>query len=171
MVPRLTIEWKERHQSQRAEIPITPYTARSAVTLIARVIPLTHTAWYLDGNAIDPVHLKTVLTCYADSHGLDKRAYCWVQRILYEDRQRTLSLPVNLTLSNRGVTGTVEHPPPPRYWFWPCRQATSTSGEISLLHPATIRNQVEAALVAAHVHWCPHLQNLDEWELLQWGGP
>ena len=171
MPPILTLEWKERTQHHRASLPITDSTVRAALDLVSRVLPLKHHQLYVDGDHIEAYTVKSVLACYATGLTSSRMAYCWIAQPLLETAHARASFPVAITLDICTGQTTTECtiPDPPKVWMWPCRCSIASIRNISSLHPATIRQQVEATLASAQVHWCPRLQNLDEWELLQWG--
>jgi|GEM_PF-5446465 len=106
----------------------------------------------------------SVAVCYAQSRQVsDWRAHCWVAHRFAEDYLK----PIVYTL------GPCAAPPPPPdpTWFFPCRLAQPQAWKITQRHPAALRAQVEVVLHASDVRACPHIQDLDEWDLLQWGKP
>lgn len=148
-----------------------------------------HLTWHPRAEAYgggQRIHIHTVLQvlrCYEKSCGpSDWRAHCWQPRPaqFYEDWSVKIGQPIGLSLSLNPFTRQTSIAPlpdsplpaldrPHRIWIMPCR--IPASADISRLHPAPLRAQVEAALIDYECAWCPRLQHLDEWDLNQWGPP
>jgi hypothetical protein len=147
--------------------------AVSAARILSDILtahPCAHAV--IEGRQITIPAAAMVLRCYEKSFLVsDARAYCWKLHTLREDRGKTISYPVNIALFSCSPEPSPPAPPPPqpRTWFFPCRLAVGRAADIALSHPTTLRAQVEAVLADSEAHWCPRLQNLDQWDLDQWG--
>lgn len=89
----------------------------------------------VNGEVVPAFHVEQVLRCYCQSLQVD-------------DARAHCWVPVS---GNSSL-------------FFPCRLA-GQYWRCSPEHPASLRQQVEAALVQHGCRWCPRLK-LDEWELL-----
>jgi len=139
-----------------------------------------------NGQRINIHRVASILQCYEQSfQPSDWRAHCWQPRParFLEDAvtRGAIIEGVDILLSCSGTTaqrtyndGFSTLPDRDRpIWMFPCRYANCApvATELSLRHPAGLRAQVEQALTHYECRWCPRLQSLDEWELLQWGTP
>jgi hypothetical protein len=124
----------------------------------------------VEGKQMTIPSVAMVLRCYEKSFlSSDARAYGWKLHTLLEDQSKVTSYPVNIALFSCSPAPPPPPPPQPRIWFFPCRLTVGRAAHIALSHPASLRAQVEAVLADSDAHWCPRLQNLDQWDLDQWG--
>ena len=110
------------------------------------------------GQRITLARLAGILDCYAKSFAVsDYRAHCWAPHLRFLGDRTPLTFQVG---STQPATS------PPRMTFFPCQYAAPAAHLITPEHPASLRTQVEQALVSYECAWCPRLRDLDHWELL-----
>lgn len=162
--------WRITHRHIVRVSSLTPPVARLLVEFDRTARGLTGVTLSLAGHAIPLYQAARALDCYLQSHvPSDWRAHCWVSASPPSAIRARLPLTITVRLSEDPLGLSRDRPEEPPYWLFPCRLALQYYHSIDLRHPASVRAQVEAALAQAHCQWCPRLQDLDTWELYQWG--
>lgn len=139
---------------------------------------------YGNGQRIRLTIIDSILRCYEKSFGsANWRAHCWkpYPGRFFEDEATRGPIRHTVFIGMKGPCGDIptrteyddgyQRPPVHPVWYFPCRYASCSQevGDLSLLHPASLREQVESILTDREVHWCPRLRHLDEWDFNQWG--
>lgn len=142
-----------------ATFEVTAPQQLAAAFSLASELVHHHTAEvFVAGQALTLPMAREVLRCYQQSGQVeDARAYCWFRHAFVDQP----GAPTTFMLDLSGQTAR---------WLFPCKAAVQQVHRIHPEHPASLRDQVEAALVAGQTWWCPRI-NLDEWEPVQWIRP
>jgi len=115
---------------------------------------------YAGGKLLQNIGEATsVLRCYVESTACDDwRAHC-LQVI--DDPSHTLVRPpsvrVTLSMSGTGQSSPEEEEEQPDRYMFPCRLLYPTF-RFQIDHPASFRNQIQAAAVSRGCDWCPHFK-------------
>lgn len=159
---------------------VTPASALCLAELV-RSLSSRGPSMTVNGCRLTWLRVAPVLDCYLRSCAVsDWRAYCWVPARNPFNTFPRLPLTVRLSLSltdpspspdARTAQGNQDHPVTAHSdWFAPCQRIHRYIAALMRdAHPAGLRAQVEALLAREECHWCPRVQHLDEWDLLQWG--
>ncbi|MDO8357205.1 MAG: hypothetical protein Q7U76_12515 [Nitrospirota bacterium] len=133
--------------------------AQDALTLTELLLRHPCAEAYGNDQRVNLHRMVGILACYAHSFGvIDYRAHCWVPLPRFLDDRTPITYVVT---SGDAPAQEVAATPA---WLFPCQYASPASNGLSLTHQASLRAQVESALVQYECAWCPRLRDLDHWE-------